>query len=499
MLADLRAGLDRLLMPQLPRLLALVEADKPRLDSADDLKRELARINDLTDDVLTTERVRRMVDKVAQQVAEFNKGELNKQFHAALGIDLLHGEPYLKQQLGMFADDNARLVTSLAQEHLDQVAGIVMRSARTGQRVEDLRDELQARFSIAESKAELLARDQVGKLNGELTQLRHKAVGVTQYEWSTSRDERVRSRHAALEGTSHSWDDPPVVDEKTGRRAHPGQDFQCRCTAIPKVDDLLDALGADPSMGGGPPSKPPVAPPPAPPPPPPSTPPPPPVFLGPDEPPTPLDPEEIRSRIVGLKTIKRDEVLDRDTDRMVQHGRSTLIDVSPRQQDAIEYFGGTQHYDLAAVELRKFDEVPKAEVPQLQRHVADLYRAIDNAEALSEERGDPPITLYRGMGSESQKLLSDHLVTEELSIQRLSSWTTDPMVAYEFAGRSGPHQVILEVKTTAGLPISAYAPIAGESESILGKTRFKILERRNLLDLQGRHKALYLVVEEIEE
>jgi SPP1 gp7 family putative phage head morphogenesis protein len=248
LLADLRAGLDRLLMPQLPRLLALVEANKPRLDSADDLKRELDRINDLTDDLLTTERVRRMADKVAQQVSDFNKGEVNRQFRSVLGIDLLHGEPYLQQQLGMFADDNARLITTLAQEHLDQVAGIVMRAARSGQRVEDLRDELQARFSITESKAELLARDQVGKLNGELTQLRHQSVGVSEYEWSTSRDERVRSRHAELEGTTHAWDDPPVVDERTGRRAHPGQDIQCRCTAIPKVDDLLDALGADPEV-----------------------------------------------------------------------------------------------------------------------------------------------------------------------------------------------------------------------------------------------------------
>lgn len=244
---DLRAGVDRLLVPQLPRLLSLVEADKPRLDSADDLKRELSRINDLIDDVLSTERLRRMVDKAARDVADFNKGELNRQFRAGLGVDLLHGEPYLRQQLEMFTEDNTRLITSLAQEHLDQVGGIVMRAARTGQRVESLADELQTRFGVTESKAELLARDQVGKLNGELTQLRQQSVGITEYEWSTSRDERVRSRHAELEGTSHGWNDPPVVDERTGRRAHPGQDFQCRCTALPKVDDLLDALGRDDS------------------------------------------------------------------------------------------------------------------------------------------------------------------------------------------------------------------------------------------------------------
>jgi SPP1 gp7 family putative phage head morphogenesis protein len=247
LLTDLRAGIDRLLVPKLPHLLSLVEANKPRLDSADDLKRELAAINDLIDDVLTTERLRRMVDKAARDVADFNKAELNRQFRASLGVDLLHGEPYLQQQLRMFTDDNTRLITSLAQEHLDQVSGIVMRAARTGTRVEALADEIEARFGVTESKAELLARDQVGKLNGELTQLRQQSVGITEYEWSTSRDERVRSRHAELEGTKHKWDEPPVVDERSGRRANPGQDFQCRCTAIPVVDDLLDALGRDDS------------------------------------------------------------------------------------------------------------------------------------------------------------------------------------------------------------------------------------------------------------
>ena len=245
-LTELRDGIDRLLIPQLPRLLALVQANKPealRTDSADDLKAELDRIDAVVDDVLTTARLRRMVDRAAHDVADFNKQELNKQFRASLGIDLLHGEPYLQTQLELFAEDNARLITSLAAEHLGKVGDLVMRAARAGTRVEQLRKDIEQRFEVTQGKAQLLARDQVGKLNGELTQLRQASVGVTEYEWSTSRDERVRKRHADLEGTTHSWDDPPVVDEKTGRRAHPGQDFQCRCTALPKVDDLLNALG----------------------------------------------------------------------------------------------------------------------------------------------------------------------------------------------------------------------------------------------------------------
>lgn len=254
-LRDLHGQLGKLLIPQLPRLLALVASGKPavlradglRLDATDDLKAELARINDVADNVIGDKRAKDIAATAGQQVSSFNKGELNGQFKASLGIELLHGEPYLQQQLDLFAEDNARLITSLAADHLDQVAGIVMRGARAGTPVARVQQEIEDRFDVTQSKAEFLARDQVGKLNGELTQLRHSAVGVTEYEWSTSRDERVRSRHAELEGTTHNWDDPPVVDPKTGRRAHPGQDFQCRCTAVPKVDDILDALGAGPT------------------------------------------------------------------------------------------------------------------------------------------------------------------------------------------------------------------------------------------------------------
>ncbi|MDR1706162.1 MAG: hypothetical protein LBS19_15970 [Clostridiales bacterium] len=36
-----------------------------------------------------------------------------------------------------------------------------------------------------------------------------------------------------LNGKKFSWSDPPVVDGRSGRRCHPGQDYQCRCAALP--------------------------------------------------------------------------------------------------------------------------------------------------------------------------------------------------------------------------------------------------------------------------
>jgi SPP1 gp7 family putative phage head morphogenesis protein len=62
---------------------------------------------------------------------------------------------------------------------------------------------------------------------------------VSKYEWSGVMDRRERKSHRELEGKIISWDNPPDVGN--GRKCHPGQDYQCRCCAIPVFDiDNLD-------------------------------------------------------------------------------------------------------------------------------------------------------------------------------------------------------------------------------------------------------------------
>lgn len=53
---------------------------------------------------------------------------------------------------------------------------------------------------------------------------------------------RTRPDHLRLNGQRFRWDDPPVVDTRTGARGHPGHDPRCRCYAEP-VDG--------PEAGGG--------------------------------------------------------------------------------------------------------------------------------------------------------------------------------------------------------------------------------------------------------
>lgn len=131
-----------------------------------------------------------------------------------------------------FREENVKLITSIAEEQLDQLTEVLDVGFREGKRVETIRGEIEERFGVARSRADLIARDQVLKLNGQMTEARQTAAGIEEYVWSSSSDERVRPMHAELDGTRQRWDDPPETNDD-GERNHPGGDYQCRCVAIP--------------------------------------------------------------------------------------------------------------------------------------------------------------------------------------------------------------------------------------------------------------------------
>ncbi|PZX44501.1 SPP1 gp7 family putative phage head morphogenesis protein [Roseinatronobacter thiooxidans] len=58
---------------------------------------------------------------------------------------------------------------------------------------------------------------------------------TTHYIWRTCRDGKVRSSHVEREGQVFSWDDPP-------EGGHPGEDYNCRCTAGPFFDEVSEYI-----------------------------------------------------------------------------------------------------------------------------------------------------------------------------------------------------------------------------------------------------------------
>lgn len=202
-------------------------------------------------EVLRDPKLIRILRQVAMGVDESNASQLGKLLELNLA-----GDRMLTTFMDGFIRDNVGLITSIAQTSHDRVREIVTQAHQGQLSVRDLARQIESSFDVSRSRAVLIARDQTLKANANLTQLRQTRAGVQEYIWCCANDERVRGRpdglypnpsktgrpiedHWRLEGTRQRWDTPPVVNEATGETGHPGQRIQCRCVALPVVDNLL--------------------------------------------------------------------------------------------------------------------------------------------------------------------------------------------------------------------------------------------------------------------
>jgi SPP1 gp7 family putative phage head morphogenesis protein len=232
--------------------------EEPSLDAA---LRALKRVTVATDATLATVRWLKQFDEHNRTAMNHYMSPLTggislyrsssgKQ-HRADAVVWAGVSPGVRDALNAALTENVKLIKSIPADMLDDVEQVLREHFAKGARVEEIAKALQERYDIGERRAALIARDQSGKVNGQLNEERSAEMGMDSYVWRcsggggpTHGDERVRPGHRVLDGTKQVFSDPPVVDEKTLRTANPGIDYNCRCTAEPDVSGYLDAIGA---------------------------------------------------------------------------------------------------------------------------------------------------------------------------------------------------------------------------------------------------------------
>jgi len=125
------------------------------------------------------------------------------------------------------------------QRRVEKLREVVKESAFEGYRGSTLVKGIMKSLDTDKTHAKFIARQETSLLLSKLRETRYKDVGIKKYRWSTSGDGRVRDRHKHLQGGIFDWDNPPRItadDETPARYGHPGEDFNCRCVAIPIVD-----------------------------------------------------------------------------------------------------------------------------------------------------------------------------------------------------------------------------------------------------------------------
>ena len=165
---------------------------------------------------------------------------------AVLGVDLLGSTSWEPAKLEAFAVQNSGLITNLTAETYDKVGNTVLTGFRAGKTSDAIEKELLSTgvalpvgpFKSAATRAELIARDQVGKLNGEITPPRMTDLGIEKYTWETSHDDRVRPEDEEKDGMIFEWANPPLGGP-------PGYKINCRCSAIPLIPEYDEVLGTE--------------------------------------------------------------------------------------------------------------------------------------------------------------------------------------------------------------------------------------------------------------
>lgn len=143
--------------------------------------------------------------------------------------------PALVQRVTASAGEAAGLIKRVPAEFLPQIQGDVMRSITQGEGLKDLLPALKAREVKVKNWAENVARDQTRKTYATVNRTRAEEAGITKFRWIHSGGSNEPRKHhmarwpAGLNGGVFSFDDPPVIDPRTGERGFPAQAPYCGC------------------------------------------------------------------------------------------------------------------------------------------------------------------------------------------------------------------------------------------------------------------------------
>jgi len=234
----------------------------------DDLVVMVSQLKGTLEEVFKTKapETRVMITNIGFDVNYQNKAQLNKFVNKMVGIEFFTDEPWEGEVIDAWGNTNFELIQGLSSEYIKGINTIVSEGVQSGQSSKYIFDKILALDkTMTEARAKLIAVDQVGKLNGQMTKRRQEEAGIETYLWSTVGDQRVRgnpSGHFPGAVPSHwimehprklyRWDNPGLYSDDNGKTWKqktgamefliPGWAIRCRCTALPNFEDIVSQV-----------------------------------------------------------------------------------------------------------------------------------------------------------------------------------------------------------------------------------------------------------------
>lgn len=197
------------------------------------------------------------IGKTADKVMKFSEKEFQKTIEKGIHVNAPTSAYWWNDMKNSWAEDNYDLITSNAKNYVSKINTLTEQAIVNGLSPSKLKAEIKkATEGLSDKHCKLLARDQMGKLNGQITQSQMQEIGLDLYVWSTAYDDRVRDSHALMEGLLCTWSDASICSYDNGKTwvdrpsgavtLHPGQDIQCRCVALAFYPELESEMTGEP-------------------------------------------------------------------------------------------------------------------------------------------------------------------------------------------------------------------------------------------------------------
>lgn len=173
--------------------------------------------------------------KLINDVISQSKNNLTEE---GISINLKFDKQITEQIAQDYTNNLDLYIKNFTERQIQDLRQIINDNVSQGLRKEMLIEKIQDRFNVSKTKAKFLARQETSLLTSNIQKQNMQRAGIEYYMWDSSRDSRVRPDHAELNNKIFRFDNPPVVNKKTGARANAGEDFGCRCVQRPVIVNI---------------------------------------------------------------------------------------------------------------------------------------------------------------------------------------------------------------------------------------------------------------------
>lgn len=133
-----------------------------------------------------------------------------------------------KQEIAQSYTNNMRFyIKNFEEKRIPEMRRKIAQMVLDGYRTDHIQKMLEQEYGIMSRKAEFLAQNETTIMLAQYKRVTYQEMGFDKFIWRTIMDGREREEHKKLNGKIFRYDDPPIIDERTGQHGLPGETYNC--------------------------------------------------------------------------------------------------------------------------------------------------------------------------------------------------------------------------------------------------------------------------------